>query len=90
MGPPKASTSSAVAQATFELQNHITDITEDEVFRYDKAAQQAILNAQPWKADPNYFKKVRISAVALIKMVGLALCSNDACCNRGDAKVRNH
>lgn len=25
--------------------------------------------AKPWKKDPNYFRKVRISAVALLKMV---------------------
>lgn len=65
--PPRSA--SDVAQATFALNNMIEDVTEDEVFRYDKAAQQAVLNARPWRADPNYFKKVRISAVALIKMV---------------------
>lgn len=64
---PEASTSSGIAQATFALNNGIEEV--DEVFRYDKAAQQAILQAAPWKADPHYFKKVRISAVALIKMV---------------------
>lgn len=66
------SSSSEVAQATFELNNSIVDITEDEVFRYDKAAQQAILASRPWKSDPHYFKKVRISAVALIKMVSVS------------------
>lgn len=58
-----------VAKATFAINNGIEDITADEIYRYDKAAQQAILQQRPWKADPNYFKKVRISAVALIKMV---------------------
>ncbi|KAM0752130.1 COP9 signalosome complex subunit 5 [Meredithblackwellia eburnea MCA 4105] len=63
-----ASTSDTkVAQATFELNNNVEQV--DEVFRYDKAAQQEILKAAPWKTDPHYFKKVRISAVALIKMV---------------------
>ncbi|KAK4702718.1 COP9 signalosome complex subunit 5, partial [Phenoliferia sp. Uapishka_3] len=65
---PEASTSAAgVAQKTFELNNNVESV--DEVFRYDKPAQQAVLNSAPWKADPHYFKKVRISAVALIKMV---------------------
>lgn len=64
-----ASSSSEVAQATFILNNSIADISADEVFRYDKAAQQAILAAKPWSTDPNYFKKVRVSAIALIKMV---------------------
>lgn len=26
-------------------------------------------NAKPWEKDPHYFKEVKISAVALIKMV---------------------
>ena len=30
---------------------------------------RALSEAKPWKKDPNYFKKVRISAVALLKMV---------------------
>ena len=68
---PEASTSSAagIAQKTFELNNNVEAV--DDVFRYDKAQQQAILNAAPWKADPHYFKKVRVSAVALVKMVRL-------------------
>ena len=28
-----------------------------------------MLAARPWKKDPDHFKKVKISAVALIKMV---------------------
>lgn len=47
----------------------------DQLFRYDKAAQQAIAAARPWRADPHHFKKVRISAVALLKMVSHVLCS---------------
>lgn len=43
----------------------------DEVFRYDAQVQKDILRARPWKQDPHHFKKVRISAVALIKMVRL-------------------
>lgn len=45
----------------------------DEVFKYDKQGQQDQLKARPWKQDPHHFKKVRISAVALIKMVRLPL-----------------
>ncbi|KAM0786907.1 hypothetical protein ACM66B_002331 [Microbotryomycetes sp. NB124-2] len=63
-----ASTSSAgVARANFELQNDVRQV--DDVFRYDKAEQQQILAQRPWKNDPHYFKHVRISATALIKMV---------------------
>ncbi|ORY41115.1 COP9 signalosome complex subunit 5 [Leucosporidium creatinivorum] len=57
----------ATARANFDLANNIQEV--DQLFRYDKAAQQAITNARPWRTDPGHFKKVRISAVALIKMV---------------------
>lgn len=45
----------------------------DELYKYDKDAQKAQLNARAWKENPHHFKKVRISAVALIKMVSLLL-----------------
>lgn len=35
----------------------------------DPAAHKALLDARPWKTDPSYFKHVRISALALLKMV---------------------
>ncbi|GAA5836837.1 hypothetical protein JCM9279_007674 [Rhodotorula babjevae] len=56
-----------MAQGSFNISNDIAET--DEVFRYDAQEQKAILNARPWKQDPHHFKKVRISAVALIKMV---------------------
>ncbi|GAA5984690.1 hypothetical protein JCM10908_003461 [Rhodotorula pacifica] len=63
-----ASTSAEkVAQATFSLNNNIQET--DEIYKYDKDAQKAQLNARAWKENPHHFKKVRISAVALIKMV---------------------
>ncbi|GAA5995420.1 Mov34/MPN/PAD-1 family protein [Rhodotorula paludigena] len=65
--PAPAPAHESVAHATFNLANDIRDT--DELFRYDKAQQQDVLKARPWKADPHHFKKVRISAVALIKMV---------------------
>ncbi|BGP34851.1 COP9 signalosome catalytic subunit rri1 [Rhodotorula toruloides] len=62
-----AAPSESVAQASFSLANNIQET--DEVFKYDKQGQQDQLKARPWKQDPHHFKKVRISAVALIKMV---------------------
>ncbi|KXS22076.1 putative JUN activation binding protein variant 2 [Gonapodya prolifera JEL478] len=41
----------------------------DAVFKFDNAEQQRAMQGRPWTKDPHYFKKVRISAVALIKMV---------------------
>ncbi|TKY89894.1 hypothetical protein EX895_001191 [Sporisorium graminicola] len=71
---PTASTSSSasMARATFELNNDIIPLsasTLDSIFAYDNEAQRAILRSQPWKTDAHFFTKVRISAVALIKMV---------------------
>ncbi|KPV72516.1 uncharacterized protein RHOBADRAFT_46558, partial [Rhodotorula graminis WP1] len=64
MAPPSTE---QMAQGSFNISNDIVET--DEVFRYDAQEQKAILNARPWKQDPHHFKKIRISAVALIKMV---------------------
>ncbi|KAJ1555813.1 COP9 signalosome complex subunit 5 [Cladochytrium tenue] len=56
----------------FELENNIRQLPpqeQDRIYRFDNAEHQRILSAKPWKNDPNHFKKVKISAVALIKMV---------------------
>ncbi|GAA6060463.1 hypothetical protein JCM10212_000891 [Sporobolomyces blumeae] len=56
-----------VAHKSFDLNNDVQPV--DDVFRYDKEEQRSILRQKAWKNDPNHFKKVRISAVALLKMV---------------------
>lgn len=54
-----------------ELDNNIqlVDPQRDALYTYDPKEQKAINNAKPWRTDPNHFKNVRISAVALLKMV---------------------
>jgi COP9 signalosome complex subunit 5 len=54
-----------------ELDNNIqlVDPQRDALYTYDSNEQKAINSEKPWKKDPNHFKKVRISAIALIKMV---------------------
>ena len=42
---------------------------ETSMFRFDEEAQDALNDLHPWTSDVHYFKKVRISAVALVKMV---------------------
>lgn len=68
-----ASTSSdqnTIAQKTWELSNNIETIsTVDEIYRYDRKEQQDILTAKPWEKDPHFFKDIKISALALLKMV---------------------
>ncbi|UZJ53565.1 hypothetical protein CBS101457_002885 [Exobasidium rhododendri] len=68
-----ASSSSAggIAQATFELENEVVtlDPRTDSIFHYDDAQQAKIRDDAPWKKDPHFFQRVRISAIALIKMM---------------------
>lgn len=54
------------AKIKFELENQIKN--DDQIYRYDAEQQKQLLNARPWKNDPSYFKRVRISAIALLKM----------------------
>ena len=41
----------------------------DEIYQYNRNQQQTILQAKPWEKDPHYFKDIRVSALALLKMV---------------------
>ncbi|KIW00274.1 uncharacterized protein PV09_08164 [Verruconis gallopava] len=56
---------------SWELENSIQllDSTRDALYDFDEAAYKALQTQKPWNKDPNYFKHVRISAVALLKMV---------------------
>ncbi|KAG8239881.1 hypothetical protein J437_LFUL019465 [Ladona fulva] len=59
-----------IAQKTWEMSNNIETISSvDEIYRYDKKQQMDILAAKPWEKDPHFFKDIRISALALLKMV---------------------
>lgn len=46
----------------------LVDDKRDALYCYDEQAIKTINNEKPWSSNPNYFKHVRISAVALIKM----------------------
>ncbi|KAK8136701.1 hypothetical protein PG984_004641 [Apiospora sp. TS-2023a] len=60
-----------VAMKSWELDNDVklVDETRDALYAYSPAEQKAINEKKPWKENPHHFKHVRISAVALIKMV---------------------
>jgi COP9 signalosome complex subunit 5 len=47
----------------------LLDPTRDALYGYSKEQQKTINEQKPWKKDPHHFKNVRISAVALLKMV---------------------
>ncbi|EGF83607.1 hypothetical protein BATDEDRAFT_15731 [Batrachochytrium dendrobatidis JAM81] len=62
--------SSLSARKRFELENNIKEVdSRDAIFYYDSNQQKQIQNSRPWAKDPHHFKKIKISAVALIKMV---------------------
>jgi len=60
-----------LAQKTWELDNNVQLVNpeRDALYTYDAEEQKAVNAAKPWRTDPHHFKKVRISAVALLKMV---------------------
>ncbi|CAG9829264.1 unnamed protein product [Diabrotica balteata] len=61
---------SSVAQKMWEMSNAVEVVSSvDEIYRYDKKQQQDILVAKPWEKDPHFFKDIKISALALLKMV---------------------
>lgn len=46
-----------------------TTNADDSIFYYDEPAQNEFQREKPWVSDPHYFKRVKISALALLKMV---------------------
>lgn len=53
----------------FENTIDLVDPQRDALYKYDETAHRALVETRPWAKDPRYFKSVRISAVALLKMV---------------------
>ncbi|KAL1495071.1 hypothetical protein ABEB36_010547 [Hypothenemus hampei] len=73
MSKPSTSTSdnqAQIAQKSWELANSVEVINSvDEIYKFDKKQHQDILAAKPWDKDPHFFKDIKISALALLKMV---------------------
>nr|SVE74218.1 EOG090X078Z [Daphnia barbata] len=64
------SSQSNIALNNWLLTNNVENISSvDEIYRYDRKQQQDMLAAKPWDKDPHFFKEIRISALALLKMV---------------------
>ncbi|CAG7930186.1 unnamed protein product [Penicillium olsonii] len=59
------------AERSWELSNSITvfDPQRDALYQYDADTERQLNAERPWASDPYYFKHVRISATALLKMV---------------------
>lgn len=61
------SVAAETALKRWELENNVE--TVDAIYRFDAVQHQRWCAERPWTQDPRYFKHVRISALALIKMV---------------------
>ncbi|KAI0816644.1 JAB1/Mov34/MPN/PAD-1 ubiquitin protease-domain-containing protein [Xylaria sp. FL0064] len=60
-----------VAMKSWELNNDVklVDPTRDALYNYSPERQNEANQLRSWRSDPYWFKHVRVSAVALIKMV---------------------
>lgn len=48
----------AIAQARWEIENNIEQISEaDAYYKYSQAELQALQQQRPWTKDPHYFKR---------------------------------
>jgi len=54
------------AQKRWEVENDVQE-AGDDIYKY--IDQDDILSGKPWTKDPHYFKNVKISAIALLKML---------------------
>ncbi|KAI5015750.1 hypothetical protein ZWY2020_057140 [Hordeum vulgare] len=58
----------------WELENNIPAAAShpdamDAIYHYDEAANARAHQEKPWATDPHHFRRARISALALLKMV---------------------
>jgi len=59
-----------MARKTFELSNNIEMVSgNEEIYKFSKESQQELLARKPWTKDPHFFKHIKVSALALLKMV---------------------
>jgi len=65
----KSPSSSASLSAVNHCVGADASSSVDALFRYDEVETARINQNKPWSRDPHFFKRVRISALALLKMV---------------------
>ena len=59
---------SDVTRIAWEHANEVNEMS-DEHLKYNIEVHQSIVNAKPWINNPHYFKSIKVSAVALLKML---------------------
>ncbi|KAM3173106.1 hypothetical protein ACTXT7_013139, partial [Hymenolepis weldensis] len=66
-----ASGSNSDNAAALTAWGQANDVEElgDEFLKFNAEVHHSIINAHPWTKDPHYFKSIKISAVALLKML---------------------
>jgi COP9 signalosome complex subunit 5 len=64
-----AGDAATAAQKKWESENNVQVVQPDEIYKYDETKYEEFLRSKPWSKDPHYFKQVKISAVALLKLV---------------------
>jgi COP9 signalosome complex subunit 5 len=74
MASMEASSSDAAFER-FKTENDIKLL--DLPYKFNKAADNEIRQTKPWRSDPHYFDKVKISTLALLKMVTHARSGGD-------------
>lgn len=57
------------ARQKWEQDNKVQTVRPDEIYNFDENEYSKLMNAKPWAKDPKYFKSVKISALALLKLV---------------------
>ncbi|RDD43308.1 COP9 signalosome complex subunit 5 [Trichoplax sp. H2] len=57
------------SQQAWQAFKTVNNIQIDEIYHYDATEQREIQIRKPWKQSEDYFKKVKISALALLKML---------------------
>ncbi len=52
------------------MSNNVMEVTASEdIYKYDREEQRSMLSAKPWEKDHHFFKDIKVSALALLKMV---------------------
>jgi len=64
-----SSSTKDAARKKFEADNKIEKLDPDQIYKYDEDRHEAYVVEGKWRTDHQGFKKVKISAVALLKMV---------------------
>ncbi|KAI4980100.1 hypothetical protein ZWY2020_016853 [Hordeum vulgare] len=87
--------SSAMARQTWELENNILAAAfdpdaMDAIYRYDEAANARAHQEKPWATDPHHFRRARISALTLLKMVVHAMHHRDDGPHGGQVRRLHH